>query len=362
MKTVTSLIAITIMAFALAVRPCDLFAATEKKSNIKQPPVPVVTEDVREMTFREQATFIGTVEPDRRSLVATEVSGKVEDILFDEGDFVGESAVIARLKADSIQIRLQEARAAMNEAEARLAYASEQIKRFINLYERSVIPVEELQKSQSEQNAWTAKTRQYRSRIERLEYDINQTQIRAPFSGHITAKHAEVGEWLVMGAPVFELISLDSIHALVNVPEHIAVTLKHGDTAGIRFDALPDISVDGVITAVIPQASRSTRTLPVKVGFRNEGSAIKGGLSARVSFGVGSETESLLVTKDAIVEMNSQKFVFTVNDNKAAPIPVETGIAYDGLIEIVGPVKAGMTIIVRGNERVRPGQSVRIVD
>ena len=327
-----------------------------------QPQAPVVVAKVIEKQFQEPVTLIGTVMPDQRSLVATEVEGLVQSILFNEGDFVKKGEVMATLKQDSMQIQLEEAQSALKESEARFEYADSQTTRFKDLYTKSVVSIEELQESQSEQDAWAEKTIQNRSRIARLVYDLDQMRIRAPFSGHIVAKYTEIGEWLVKGATVYELINLESNYVLVHAPEHIAVALRQDDKVEIKFDAFPGLVIAGNITSVIPQASKNSRTLPVKVAFNNENKKIKSGLLARVVFRTGNETLSRLVPKDAIVERANGKFVFTVNDGIATQIQIKTGLSNENLIEIIGPVTVGMDVIVRGNERVRPGQPVQVVE
>ena len=327
----------------------------------KGPPAPVKVEKVIEIEIQEQVTFIGTVEPEQRSLIATEVSGVVEKMFYKEGDFVKNREVLAILKQDSLQIELKEAKAALKESEFRLEYASKQLVRFKDLYEKAVIPIEEYQEGESECNAWAEKTIQNQSKIERLKYDLNHMQIRAPFNGHIISKHTEIGEWLVTGDSVYEIINLEDIYVLVNAAEQVAVTLKPNDPAEIKFDSFPDLILRGSIQAIIPQASKNARTLPIKVSFQNKDNIIKSGLFARVSFRTGSKAPSKFVSKDAIVEMNNQKFVYIVNNSIAAPIQIETGIAHENLIEIFGPIKVGMDVIIRGNERVMPGQPVQVV-
>lgn len=337
-------------------------ASAISQTKHERPPAPVVVEKVIEMQIQEPVTFIGTVEPEQRSLIAAEVSGVVEEMLYREGDFVKKGEVLARLKQNSLQIELKDAKAALKESEFRLEYASKQLVRFKDLYEKAVIPIEEYQESESERNAWAEKTIQYQSKIERLKYDLNHMQIRAPFNGHIIEKHTEIGEWLVTGESVYELINLDDIYVLVNATEQVAVTLKPNDPAEIKFDAFPDLILQGSIRAIIPQASENARTLPIKVSFQNRNNIIKSGLFARVSFLTGSNAPSKFVSKDAIVEMNNHKFVFVVSNGMATPIQIETGIAHENRIEVFGPIKVGMDVIIRGNERVMPGQPVQVIE
>ena len=328
----------------------------------KRPPSPVVVVKVVEMQLEEPVTLIGTVETEQHSLVATEISGLVLELLYKEGDFVEKGDVLARLKKELLEIELREARAALKEGMARLEFAESQTIRYQGLYEKEVVPIEELQESISERNAWAERVFQYKAKIERFDYDIDNMEIKSPFSGNIIAKHTEIGEWLEKGDAVYELINLDSAYVLVNVPEHIAVTLQRNDEARIRFDAFGDLTVNGHVIAVIPQSSKTARTLPVKIGFQNKDRKIKNGLFSRVTLVTGTKTASNFVPKDAVVEIDGKKFIFTIKDNAAAPIPVKTGISHDNLMEVIGPLKAGMEVIVRGNERVMPGQAVKVVE
>lgn len=351
---------LVIIAFLVVLSfPCIFVSSAVPQ---KHSPVPVVVEEVVEVQLQETFTFVGTVKPEQRSMVATEIDGLVEEMLYKEGDHVEKGMVLGRLKQESLHIQLQEAKAALKEAKARLDYAKSRAKRFEDLYQRAVIPVEELQEAEADSDAWSEKVIQLQSKIEGLEYDINQTEIKAPFSGYIISKYTEVGEWLVRGKAVYELIDMESLYILTYIPEHIAVRFKQDDPAQIMFDAFPDMHVHGKILSIIPQASEDARTLPVKVGFKNEGCLIKSGLMARVSFLVGNGGPSKLVHKDAIVEMHNQKFIYTVDKGIANPIQVETGLAHEDLIEIFGPVVAGTPVVVRGNERLHPGQAVQMIE
>jgi hypothetical protein len=83
---------------------------------------------------------------------------------------------------------------------------------------------------------------------------------------------------------------------------------------------------------------------------------------ARVSFLIGEPSLVKLVPKDAIVENGNDKLLYVVNNGTAEPMPVTTGMAYKNLIEVIGPVQTGQLVVIRGNERLRPGQPVNIIN
>jgi membrane fusion protein (multidrug efflux system) len=167
---------------------------------------------------------------------------------------------------------------------------------------------------------------------------------------------------VVKGGPVVEMIDTQSIDINIDVPERYISKIKSGESIAVGFDALPGVRIDGLITSVVPQADSETRTFPVKVSVENKDGLIKSGMVARVSFPIGDPSTVKLVPKDAVVSQNNAQFVYVVKEGAAQPLPVSTGMAYEDRIEVTGPVEKGMTVVVKGNERLMPNQPVQIIN
>jgi HlyD family secretion protein len=325
------------------------------------PPVPVVVAEVEEHRVRQPITVVGNVEPDRVSLVASEVAGYVENMLVEEGQFVKKGDVFLEFRTQPIEIRLREARAAKLEAEARFELASKNLVRIQELYKKGVASLQQLQDAESEKKAWAGRVDQLQAQIERYLYDLSRARVLAPFNGYITKQHAEIGQWVGEGGAVVELIDIDNVEIEVDFPERYVNEVKVGDRVYVSFDALPGVKVEGKVLSIVPQADLNARTFPVKVGVENKEHIIKSGMVARVSFLVGEPVVSKFVPKDAIVERDNLRFVFVVENGIVKPVPVNTGISYKSLIEVFGPVNVGELVVIRGNERLRPGQPVNVV-
>ncbi len=319
------------------------------------PPIPVVVAEVEERRIQKPIAVVGNVEPDRVSLVASEVAGYVESMLVKEGQFVKKGDVLLEFRTKPIEIRLREARAAKLEAEARFELASKNLVRIQELYKKGVASLQQLQDAESEKKAWAGRVDQLQAQIERYLYDLSRAKVLAPFNGYITKQHAEIGQWVGEGGAVVELIDIDNVEIEVDFPERYVNEVKVGDRVYVSFDALPGVKVEGKVLSVVPQADLNARTFPVKVGV------IKSGMVARVSFLVGEPVVSKFVPKDAIVERDNLRFVFVVENGIVKPVPVNTGISYKGLIEVFGPVNVGELVVIRGNERLQPGQPVNVV-
>ena len=125
--------------------------------------------------------------------------------------------------------------------------------------------------------------------------------------------------------------------------------------------AIPSRTFPGEVEAIVPLADRLARTFPVKVRLANTRHSILPGMAARASVPLPSPEASLAVPSDAVVRTETGFLVYVVREGKAALVPVKPGISEEGLIEVRGELSEGEQVVVRGNERLRPGAPVEIV-
>ncbi|WP_152049406.1 efflux RND transporter periplasmic adaptor subunit [Tautonia marina] len=210
--------------------------------------------------------------------------------------------------------------------------------------------------------------------INRLEDRLAEHTIVAPFTGYVVTEHTEVGQWLGRGDPVVDLVELDRVDVEASVVEDDIRYISVGTSARVEVSSLPDKAFTGAVALVVPQADLRSRSFPVKVRLTNEdvhGTPIlKAGMIARVTLPVGPEHPALLVPKDALVLGGPSPRVFVFepasdgNDpalGTVQPVPVTLGVAAGALVEVTGPLQADQRVVVQGNERLRPGQEVRVL-
>ncbi|MGQ0792738.1 MAG: efflux RND transporter periplasmic adaptor subunit [Deltaproteobacteria bacterium] len=328
----------------------------------QMPPAPVAVAEVSVETIQRPISLVGVVEPNKTSTIASEISGVIGKFPGKEGAFVKAGEVIAEFRTEQLNIKLREARAARREAEARFSMAKKSFARFRQLKDKGVVSTQQLDDSESETEAWGARVAELDARIESLGYDLSRARITAPFSGFITREFTEIGEWVSEGGAVVELIEADIVKIKVDAPERYISLINSGETVSISLDALPRRTIEGKVVSVVPQASNQARTFPVKVAVENKERALKSGMVARVSFLIGDAVKVKLVPKDAVSEFNNASLVFVVANGVANPVPVSRGISYKSLVEVSGPIEAGQLIVIRGNERLQPGQPVQVVN
>jgi len=296
---------------------------------------------------------------------------------------------------------LRRAKAVMLADQALVEYQRKRLKRAQDLFERTAINDDELQLviseaaraeqqyQQSFENHAIAvagpraeQIEQARARLamqqsiaEKLTDQLGKHTIKAPFDGYVVAEHSEVGQWVQRGQLVAEVVALDEVDVVAQVLENHAAYVELGQVVRVEVPALHDHVFTGRVVAVVPQADLRSRTFPVNVRVSNKlaGSVplLKSGMLARTTLPTGPQTKALLVPKDALVLGGPQPAVYVVMDAPAGgqseskgqtvrAVPVVLGIASGPLIQIAGDIQAGDQVVVRGNERLRPGQPIRI--
>ncbi len=211
--------------------------------------------------------------------------------------------------------------------------------------------------------------------IRQLEDEIAQHTIRAPFAGYVVREQTQMGQWVSKGGAVATIADLDTVDVRVAVPEDDEVALQLGSSVRVVLPALIDYVFEGTLVAIVPEADPRSRSFPVIVRITNphdeDGPLIKAGQFARAMLPVGPRRGAVLVPKDALVIQGGDASLFVVEDldgsagrpelvGRVRAVPIEAGIAYRGWIEVDGDVEPDQLVVVRGNERLRPGAEVRI--
>ncbi len=340
------------------------------------PPVDAIA--AVETIAAERVQLLGTARPRRDSSVASEVDGLAAELFVDEGDAVREGQVLARLRTTTVEQRLAAAAASRDETQARLARATADFERLASLRDRQVISAREYDQALADRDALSQAVVRLDAEVSQLQDQFDRASIKAPFAGRVAAVHVEVGEWVGRGDQLLSLLDLSVVEVAVQIAERYISAVPVGFQVDVTFDALPGRPYTGRVQAVIPEAVPEARTFPVLIRIPNRDLAIKGGMAARVSAQLGSPQAAVLVSKDVVVRRGDQVLVFPVDPSAmggdpGAPlgegsvgsvtqVSVEAGPARGEWQVVYGPVSPGDLLIVRGNERVFPGQPVTVAN
>ncbi len=354
-------VALTLLGGMIALSFTVCLNAEPPKERGGPPPALVEVATVVEKEIASQITLVGTGEPWLETVVAAEEEGLVLKMPVDEGDHVEKNQLLCEQNASQLRLRIQAARAALSEAEVLQAQAKREWERQTKLYDIDSVSEKSYENAQFETEAAIKKVARLLAELHVLEDQLKKRKIKAPLSGVVVERHALAGQWLGEGDPVVTLSSLHPIRVIVPVPERYVSSLNVGDNCQVTFDALPGLIFEGLIAAIIPRADEATRAFPVRIEIPNPDGVIKGGMLGRATLPVGNLHKAILVPKDALVLGQKGKAVYVVNDQSAHIVPVKTGGAIGSLVEVTGDLKAGQRVVIRGNERLMPGQPVRLL-
>jgi RND family efflux transporter MFP subunit len=319
------------------------------------PPAIVLVAPVETGEVTPQAEFIGTVFYEEVSDVASELSGRVEEVRFEEGQRIKKNQVLIKLGADILNQSLLATRATYEQALSDLEIARIELKRKEKLFKTKSISEQSYDEDRFGVKGIEKRAASLKAEVERIEIELQKKIIRAPFDGVVIKRHVDRGEWLAEGATVAILAKDDVIDIVANVSEKFIPFIQVGMPVKAVINGK---DITGSVIAVVPRGDVATRTFPVKIRMPNT-LALFEGMSARVELPVGEPRRTLLVPRDAVISVFGQTVVFTVKDSKAQMVPVNV-IGYQALlagIEGAG-LKEGMPVVVKGNERLRNGQMV----
>ncbi len=352
---------IGVAALTLAlVLPVGGKAQEEKKDKSQAPqarPAIVVLQEIRQGQVQPMTAFVGTIFYSRVSDVAAEVDGQVRRIDVSKGQRVEKGQPLAALNTDLLDLGIAQKLALAEEAEVELRQAGKDMDRLEKLYrEKSVAYTiyddARFKVLRLEKKVWALKSTLSRDRLMKKKMTV-----LSPFSGVVLKKSTEAGEWVGPGSPVATVAEDGEVDAVIEVPEKILSYLEKGGEVPV---AAGGASLTGRYEAVIPRGDVASRTFSVKIRLANEAGLMEG-MEARATLPTGSRIDGLLVSRDALVNQFGRDVIFVSVEGTAKMVPVQV-LGYQGLmVGISGPgLSAGMKAVVKGNERLRDGQPLRV--
>ena len=332
------------------------------QSSPRRPLAPIRVAPVLKQLIQQSVNLVGTVEPWKRSVVASEIKGLVEVFAVEEGMYVKRGQLLARLRTETLNIQLDSAMASHREARTRYRQAKQDLKRVRVLFDKELVTQKEFDDAQAEEDALRERLFQLDAEIRRVRDQVKKSQIVAPFDGWVTNEFTEIGQWVEEGGQIVEIVDLSHVQVEVPLPERYVQGIQIDDLVQASFDGLPGLLVQGKVFSLVAQADRVARTFPVKIDISNQDLVIKSGMVSRVMFHIGLPHEGIVVPKDALVLRGGNEFVFLVNEGVVGQIPVKPIVHLDDFVEVTGDIQEGMVVVVEGNERLFPGQPVRILE
>ena len=387
-KTNLSDIKITFFCLAfLGIIFSPSFLIAQKKED---KPVPVGVAKAKSIATHSSFEYPGTVQAWATTQLASEVDGRVDALLFQEGQYVKKGTPLVKLRIDPfilqrdlakaekglVEARLEElntgtrpetieaAKSAVVQSKARVRLADNELKRIRKLYKDGVLSLDEFDKADAQAQAAQAELNEKQSmlnelvagprvekikqekanlsaaeaRIKMIQDNINRATLFAPFDGYIIKKETEVGQWLEQGDPALSMNRAKPLKVEVHVPQFQFNMIKIGSSAKVilkSYEAHKDPKIfKGTVIEKIRSGDPVSRTFPIRVKVTRTNSQLAPGMLVRVELQPGKKKEKILfVPKDAIVRSPRETAVWVAREQKNKTFQVHKVIVQTGRLE-----------------------------
>ena len=340
------------------------------------PPTPVRVANAAEESLAPRKRVFGELRALRRATIATEESGIVREVLVREGDRVERGATLVRLDGERLELEIAGNAAALEAALAtvreREAIAARE-ERDLDLVRKAAAQggtnQRELSDAESAVAIARAQVAQSRAAVVVIEQQrallanrLSDLDVRAPFDGVVTMRHAEMGAWVAEGGPVADLIDTGTLEAWFEVPQELygaAVALAAESAKGltravpIEIDAATGVAVAAFGMRIVPEVDPRSRTFRSVLRVVNKDELLAPGLALTAFVPAGTKAPRIVIPKDAVLRGDAAPFVYVVRGGMAMPVNVR--IAFPLADEVAlepGSIAAGDEVVTEGNERL----------
>jgi len=299
----------------------------------------------------------GTVISRNDARLSAEVEGRLTRVA-DVGTAVASGEVVAVIEDTQLRLQVTELEAQVVRAEARLRFLESEEKRFERLAQSNLAAITQLEQTQSDRDVAQGDLDVARARLEQTLDRLARTSIRAPFDGVVVERLMTPGERALEGNPVVRLVDQKNLEVVARAPLEYFGFLQPGQ--------MLDISAAGAaalapVRTVVAVGDQNTHQFELRLDLDDH--AFPVGQTLRVSIPTAAGRESVTVPRDALVLRPEGQSVFIVDANsQAQQISVKVGVGHGEDVEVVGAVSPGDRVVIRGNERLQPGQAVTVLD
>lgn len=364
-----------IFVFALSI----IFTAagcSEKQEENVEKAVPVKIYNVRSESISKYIRVTGSVSGDEDVIVYSKYPERVEKILAAPGQRVAKDQVIAVQKNDLQKQSMEMAAAALSASEAQAALASQEFDRMNKLFAQKAVSPQQYDQAKTAKETSAQAFKQASSAYAQAKEQFDDSFIKAPFGGIVAAVFPEENDMLNAGQPVAQVISNAKMKARVYLTGAEINQAKAGQKVMLKFPAIENVEFTGRVDKINTAIDQMSKSLEVEIGILTADSRLKSGMFGEFYIETENYDNSIVVPETALLPQteviidrvtglqNSVKkyFIFTVDNGTAKMKEVKVGISNNGQIRITSGLSLGDSVIVIGQNIVKEGQTVKVIE
>ena len=312
----------------------------KKKNNVR---IKLVESD----SFNIRKTYVGSLLPNNRVLMRSEIDGVIEKINFEEGNEINKDERMLEISTKELQLKLKIAIADSNLAEIN-------IERDEKLAEKNLISNAQLDQT---------RTRAERALLskELAKINLKKSLISSPLKGTIKTRYVKVGEFVRKGDKLVEILDLSSVIVKINVPEQDILDFKIGQKVDVALYILEEKSFFGKVKNIGLEANTGNRTFPVEISINNKGRMLRPGMLARATLTRIIDEDQIVIPRHSILEKEIGRVVFVFEKGKVFQRNIKVGLTKQDQIQIEKGLENGEMIVVEGHTKLTDGEEVHVV-
>ncbi len=334
----------------LSVIPIVILALTasgcgrKTKATTSAPGIPVKVTTVQKGNLGEVFITTGVLEANQEVSISPKVSGRVAKIHVKMGDYVSANQILVELEQDDYAIGLAR-------AEASYKQSKDNFERSQKLFAEKIISPQEYERAQTEFQINEAAYKQAKNQLD-------DTRIRAPFSGQIGFSNATLGGLVSPSAPLLSVVDLSTVFVSVNLSDSYISQTKTGQLASISLSSFPNQTFNGKVAQIAPAADKTSKTFPVKITLDNSSHRLKSGMLAEAKLSFNEKNNVLKIPSESIVDEVGAKAVYVVEKDTARRRIVTPGVSDGKMVEIVSGLAEKEFIVILGQNNLEEGSKV----
>lgn len=316
---------------------------TETKQSL-----PVKTMVVKQELITRNIDYTATLVPFEEVHLAPATPGKIEKITVEISDYVSKGQIVAFMDRSNLE-----------QSKINLMNLETNFKRLDTLKKTNSVSDQQYDQVKTAYNA--AKTS--------YQFLLDNTQLKAPFSGVISGKYFEDGE-IYSGSPVpsvgkpaiVSIVQIHQLKALIGITASYYPLISKGLKAEITSDIFPDLTFNGEIFRIYPTIDNTTKTFTVEVKIQNNNLKLRPGMFAKIKLNLG-KGNALLVPVISLIKQTgtNDMYVFVNKNNVAIKTPVKTGRMIDDRVEIIEGLNEGDEIVIVGQNKIENQMPINII-
>jgi len=319
-------------------------------ANAMRAPPRVAVESSRSRTVKQSRDIraIGSLQSDESVRIAPEISGRVIEVGFAEGQTVKEGDIIVKLD-DAL------ARAELADAEARLVLAKANASRAQALSRTGNVTEKAFDEAKA--NLGTAN-----AAVELARVRLDKHTLRAPFDGVVGMRQVSPGAFIASGTTVVNLEKIDELKVDFSLPEIHLADIEPGQEIEVRVDALAGKTFTGKIYAIDPMVDVNGRSLKIRARVSNSTGELRPGLFARIVVKGKKDYQIVVVPESAVIPRGGENFVYRIEDGKVIEAKVTLGKRSHAEVQILEGLAGDAEVVTAGQQKIKDGAPVSVVD